>query len=120
MTAVAASESHTCAVTQDGQLHCFGRNGAGQCDVPEGLGPITALAATSGDSETTARRMQPLLDDIPHAPEPAVSADEAFARTAERGIHAEAVGVSVGQITADWNSPVVREALLRQGFRRRC
>ena len=78
------------------------------------------LAATSEDSETTARRMQPLLDDIPHAPEPAVSADEAFARTAERGIQAEAVGVPVGQITADWNSPVVREALLRQGFRRRC
>ena len=45
MTAVAASESHTCAVTQDGQLHCFGRNGAGQCDVPEGLGPVTAVAA---------------------------------------------------------------------------
>ena len=119
MTAVAASESHTCAVTQDGQLHCFGSNGAGQRDVPEGLGPVTALAATSEDSETTARRMQPLLDDIPHAPEPAVSADEAFARTAERGIQAEAVGVPVGQITADWNSPVVREALLRKGFQRR-
>ena len=29
------------------------------------------------------------------------------------------MGVPVGQITADWNSPVVREALLRQGFRRR-
>ena len=77
------------------------------------------LAATSEDSETTARRMQPLLGDIPHAPEPAVSADEAFARTAEHGIQAEAVGVPVGQITADWNSPVVREALLRKGFQRR-
>ena len=78
------------------------------------------LAATSEDSETTARRMHSLLGDIPHAPEPPVSADEAFAHTAERGIQAEAMGVPVGQITADWNSPVVREALLRQGFRRRC
>ena len=119
MTAVAASESHTCAVTQDGQLHCFGRNGAGQCDVPEGLGPVTALAATSEDSETTARRMQPLLGDIPHAPEPPVSADEAFAHTARRGIQAEAMGVPVGQITADWNSPVGRDALLQTGVERR-
>ena len=63
--------------------------------------------------------MQPLLDDIPHAPESAVSADEAFARTAERGIQAEAVGVPVKQITADWNSPVVREALLQKGVGRR-
>ena len=86
MTAVAASESHNRAVMQDEQLHCFGRNDAGHCDVPESLGPVTALAATSEDSETTARHMQRLLDDIPHAPEPTVSADEAFARTAERGI----------------------------------
>ena len=90
------------------------------CDVEAHSKSTNArLAATSEDSETTARRMQPLLDDIPHAPEPAVSADEAFARTAERGIQAEAVGVPVGQITAAWNSPVIREALLRQDFQRR-
>ena len=63
--------------------------------------------------------MQRLLNDIPNAPEPAVSADEAFARTAERGIQAEAMGAPVEQITADWNSPVVREALLQQDFRQR-
>ena len=39
--------------------------------------------------------------------------------TAEHGIQAEAVGVPVGQITADWNSPVVREALLHKGVGRR-
>ena len=64
----------------------FGRNGTRQCDVPESLGHVTALAATSEDSKTTARRRQRMLVDIPHAPEPTVRADEAFARTAERGI----------------------------------
>ena len=90
------------------------------CDVEAHSKSTNArLAATSEDSETTARRMQPLLGDIPHAPEPPVSADEAFAHTARRGIQAEAMGVPVGQITADWNSPVVREALLQKGVERR-
>ena len=35
------------------------------------------------------------------------------------GIQAEAMGVPVEQITADWNSPVVREALLHKGVGRR-
>ena len=56
---------------------------------------------------------------IAHPAEPALDPNKAFAWTAERGILAEAVGVPVGQIPADWNSPVVREDLLRQGFRRR-
>ena len=50
---------------------------------------------------------------------PALHPNETFAWTAEHGIQAEAMGVPMGQITADWNSPVVREALLRKGFRRR-
>ena len=29
------------------------------------------------------------------------------------------MGVPVGQITADWNSPIVREALLQKGVERR-
>ena len=90
------------------------------CDVEAHSKTTNArLAATSENSETTARRMHSLLGDIPHAPEPPVSADEAFARTAERGIQAEAMGVPMGQITADWNSPVVREALLQKGVGRR-
>ena len=76
------------------------------------------LGPTRSSSTATEKHHRKLWH-IPHAPEPAVSADEAFARTAERGIQAEAVGVPVGQITADWNSPVVREALLRKGFQRR-
>ena len=42
---VAAGRHHTCAVTQDGQLHCFGDNFHGQCDVPTNVGPIAAVAA---------------------------------------------------------------------------
>ena len=57
---------------------------------------------------------------IAHPAVPALEPNEAFAWTAERGIQTEAMCVPVGQITADWNSPVVRQALLRQGFRRRC
>ena len=50
---------------------------------------------------------------------PAPDPNEAFAWTAERGIQPEAVGVPVRQITADWNSPVVHEALLQKGIGRR-
>ena len=50
---------------------------------------------------------------------PALHPNETFAWTAERGIQAEAMGVPVGQITADWNSPVGREALLQKGVERR-
>ncbi len=50
---------------------------------------------------------------------PALDPNEAFAWTAERGIQTEAMCVPVGQITADWNSPVVREALLHKGVGRR-
>ena len=39
--------------------------------------------------------------------------------TAEHGIQAEAMDVPVGQITADWNSPVGRDALLQKGVERR-
>ena len=50
---------------------------------------------------------------------PALHPNETFAWTAERGIQAEAMDVPVGQITADWNSPVVDEALLQKGIGRR-
>ena len=50
---------------------------------------------------------------------PAPDPTEAFAWTAERGIQPGAVGVPVRQITADWNSPVVHEALLQKGIGRR-
>ena len=38
-------KGHTCAVQADGTLACFGYNYYGQCDVPENLGPITAVVA---------------------------------------------------------------------------
>ena len=50
---------------------------------------------------------------------PAMHPNETFAWTAEHGIQAEAMDAPVGQITADWNSPVVREALLQKGVERR-
>ena len=50
---------------------------------------------------------------------PAPDPTEAFAWTAERAIQPGAVGVPVRQITADWNSPVVHEALLQKGIGRR-
>lgn len=34
---VAAGDFHTCAITGDGKLHCFGCNAHGQCDVPKHL-----------------------------------------------------------------------------------
>ncbi|CAE7435029.1 Herc4 [Symbiodinium sp. CCMP2456] len=52
---VAASGDSTCAISEAGQLVCFGRNQAavppvgfnqhGQCDVPRDLGPVVAVAA---------------------------------------------------------------------------
>ena len=50
---------------------------------------------------------------------PALDPNEAFAWTAERGIQPGAVGVPVRQITANWNSPVVHEALLQKSIGRR-
>ena len=40
-------------VQANGTLVCFGKNHSGQCDLPENLGPITALAA-AGDNHTCA------------------------------------------------------------------
>ena len=34
---VAAGDFHTCAITADGKLHCFGSNDHGQCSVPKHL-----------------------------------------------------------------------------------
>ena len=39
---------HTCAVSAQGQLPCFGWNAYGQCDVPEDLGMVAAVAAGGG------------------------------------------------------------------------
>ncbi len=50
--AVAAGSQHTCAVTAQGRLVCFGANGSGQCSVPEGLEDVVAVAA--GDQHTCA------------------------------------------------------------------
>lgn len=43
-----------------------------------------------------------LDDEIQHPPEPVLSSDEAFARTAERHMTAEQADVPVGQISPDW------------------
>ena len=71
-------------------------------------GRLRSTTATAGHHEA-----------IAHPAVPALNPNKAFAWTAGHGIQAETVGVPVGQITADWNSPVVREALLRKGFQRR-
>jgi alpha-tubulin suppressor-like RCC1 family protein len=39
-----AGRTHTCAATSSGAI-CFGDRYYGQCDVPPGLGPVSALAA---------------------------------------------------------------------------
>ncbi|CAE7841557.1 Herc4 [Symbiodinium necroappetens] len=43
--AVAAGELATCAISEAGQLVCFGNNDYVQCDVPPDLGPVVAVAA---------------------------------------------------------------------------
>ena len=50
VVAVAAGDSHTCAVQADGRLVC-GRNYSGQCTVPADLGAVAAVAA--GNSHTS-------------------------------------------------------------------
>ena len=48
---------HTCAVSAQGQLPCFGWNAYGQCDVPEDLGMVAAVAAGGGHTcAVTAQR----------------------------------------------------------------
>jgi hypothetical protein len=42
---VAGTFLHTCAVTSQGQLICFGDNGDGQCDVPQDFGSVAVVAA---------------------------------------------------------------------------
>mgnify|MGYP003328822184 CR=1 FL=1 len=42
---VAVGGNHTCAITADGCLFCFGSNEYSQCDVPPGLGLVTIVAA---------------------------------------------------------------------------
>ncbi|CAE7890014.1 unnamed protein product [Symbiodinium sp. KB8] len=37
VSSVSAGYDHTCAVTADGRLVCFGESRSGQCDVPEPL-----------------------------------------------------------------------------------
>jgi len=34
---VSGGDIHTCAIDPSGQLHCFGRNEDGECNVPDGL-----------------------------------------------------------------------------------
>ena len=71
-------------------------------------GRLRSTTATAGHHEA-----------IAHPAVPALDPNEDFAWIAERGIQPEAVGVPAGQITADWNSPVGREALLQKGVERR-
>ena len=62
----------------------------------------------SGDSEASVPRAQPALDeDIAHAPEPVLGAGEAFARTAEREIQAEMIGMPAASVSADWDGSLV-------------
>jgi alpha-tubulin suppressor-like RCC1 family protein len=42
---VAAGTSHTVALKADGSVACWGRNDSGQCNVPAGLGTVSAVAA---------------------------------------------------------------------------
>ena len=42
---LAAGNGHTCAVSVEGLLTCWGLNEYGQCEVPSSLGPVIAVAA---------------------------------------------------------------------------
>ncbi len=42
---VAAGDFHTVALKGDGTVACWGRNHYGQCNVPAGLGTVSAVAA---------------------------------------------------------------------------
>ena len=44
---VAAGGHHTCVVTRNKELVCFGHNDFGQCEVPPNLGPVISVAAGS-------------------------------------------------------------------------
>jgi len=52
---------------------------------------------------------------VPSAPEIAVSADEAFARTAELRIRAEALGLPVGSLSVDWPSVIEDRVIPSEG-----
>jgi hypothetical protein len=43
---IAAGQNHSLALTSDGRVHAWGQNIAGATDVPAGLGPVTAIAAS--------------------------------------------------------------------------
>ena len=43
--AVSAGYLHTCVLTTEGQVLCFGRDAEGQCDVPADLGRVLAVSA---------------------------------------------------------------------------
>ena len=45
---VAAGDFHTCAITSDGKLHCFGSNDHGQCNVPKHLEHFIVSQLLSG------------------------------------------------------------------------
>eukprot|EP00931_Biecheleriopsis_adriatica_P046173 TRINITY_DN26501_c0_g1_i1.p1 TRINITY_DN26501_c0_g1~~TRINITY_DN26501_c0_g1_i1.p1 ORF type:complete len:176 (-),score=31.61 TRINITY_DN26501_c0_g1_i1:229-756(-) len=42
---LSGGRSHTCVIDATGNLHCFGGNWCGQCDVPAELGIVTQVAA---------------------------------------------------------------------------
>jgi len=96
---------------------CHGSERHNTCETLEAPGVAFALGGSfgihvAGSGSTKDGMMEELpelrcprsvLDDeIQHPLEPALSSDEAFARTAERNIAAGQAGVPVGQVTPDW------------------
>eukprot|EP00930_Biecheleria_cincta_P083691 TRINITY_DN73219_c0_g1_i1.p1 TRINITY_DN73219_c0_g1~~TRINITY_DN73219_c0_g1_i1.p1 ORF type:complete len:373 (+),score=57.85 TRINITY_DN73219_c0_g1_i1:1241-2359(+) len=93
---------------QEGGLHCMHAPSSGR-NMETGDSSIEVLAKPHHISHRV------LDDNIQHAHEPALSADEAFARTVERQVYAEQVAIPVGQITSDWVGVPVSSESIRLG-----